>query len=87
MQWAAEIRWEGIERGWPAGTVLQRTGQPLPAARRSPTHMGNGLGPQFDMGKARGERGDYGELTKTLFTNGEGEELTRGSVGRTGAPA
>lgn len=43
--------------------------------------MENGPGPQFDMGKARGERGDYGELTKTLFVNGEGEEMTRGSLG------
>ena len=49
--------------------------------------MENGLGPQFDMGKARGERGDYGELTRGLFANGEGEQMTRGSVGRTGAPA
>ena len=49
--------------------------------------MENGLGPQFDMGKARGERGDYGELTWGLFVNGEGEQMTRGSVGWTGAPA
>jgi hypothetical protein len=35
--------------------------------------MENGLGPQFDMGKARGERGDYGELTKGLsWTEREG---------------